>query len=241
VDRTLRGPTGPVAGGLRVDELHADRTHEDKLFAPGYGEFRTSGDGDLEALAMAVPTDARSNPEPAGLGAMATGSEATLESARLLDWPAATSTVRRVRAAWRTVRADGPPWRVAERLELDLTGMRTALRRHQPARLGQRAVDVWQSVLDLQLRYRPTTQVDLARMHLWTQQLRVHAARHSPGGVAGATATLEWMRDRVTSDVSATELADLDARLHDVRAAQEAGNLRAAADRAARLGLLLRT
>ena len=37
-----------------------DGTTEDKTFAPGYGEFYTAGGGDVEALALAVPTDAAS-------------------------------------------------------------------------------------------------------------------------------------------------------------------------------------
>jgi hypothetical protein len=237
--RTVRGPTGPVPGGLVVDELHADRTHEAKLFAPGYGEFRTAGGGDLEALAMAVPTDARSGAEPAGLRLMATSSEGTLESARLHDWKATSSTVRRLRSTWRTVRADRPPWRVAARMDRDLAGLALALDRRDAPRVAQRAIDVWQSVLDLQLRYRSPAQVDLARMHLWTQQLRVLAAAHDLGGVTGAVATLEWIRDRVTAALTPGALADLDSRLRDLRSATDAGNVRSAADHAARLGATL--
>ena len=44
-----------------------DGTTEDKTFAPGYGEFYTAGGGDVEALALAVPTDAASGPTPAEL------------------------------------------------------------------------------------------------------------------------------------------------------------------------------
>jgi hypothetical protein len=49
---------------LVVRELHADGAREKKVFAPGYGEFRSSGGGDLEAMALAVPIDARSGPMP---------------------------------------------------------------------------------------------------------------------------------------------------------------------------------
>ena len=240
VGRTVRGPTGPVGGAIVVDELHVDGGHEAKVFAPGYGEFRTAGDGDLEALAMAVPTDARSRAEPARLRFLATGAEAVIESARLRDWRGADATITRLRSAWRAERADRPPWRVAERLDKDMTRLGLALHRHRPARLAQAAIDVWQSVLDLQLRYRSPAQIDVARMHAWTQQLRVLAAAKDRGGVMGAVATLEWMRDRVSGHLSAAELDDLDSRLRDLRAAMDAGNLRAAADHAARLGATLR-
>ena len=47
-----------------ITELHMDGSLEDKTFAPGYGEFYTSGGGDTEALALAVPTDAAREPLP---------------------------------------------------------------------------------------------------------------------------------------------------------------------------------
>src|SRR5262249_28756355 len=40
VGSTVKGPRGPVAGAMIARELHSDSTSEDKLFAPGYGEFR---------------------------------------------------------------------------------------------------------------------------------------------------------------------------------------------------------
>ena len=240
VGRTVRGPTGPVTGALVVDELHLDGTHEAKVFAPSYGEFRTGGGGDLEALALAVPTDARSGPEPARLQPLATSAEAILESARLRDWQAAAATARRLRSDWRVIRTDAPPWRVGARLHRDLAALDRAVERRRPARLAQTAIDVWASVLDLQLTYRPPALVDVARMHLWTQQLRVHAAARHLGGVTGAVATLEWIRDRVAGTLTATEQQDLDSRLGDIRAATDARNMRAAADHAARLGASLR-
>jgi len=48
-------------------ELHQDGTAEENVFVPGYGEFRTGGGGDLEALALAIPVDALDEPLPAEL------------------------------------------------------------------------------------------------------------------------------------------------------------------------------
>ena len=42
-----------------------DGATEEKTFAPGYGEFYTAGGGDIEALALAVPTDAAEGDSPA--------------------------------------------------------------------------------------------------------------------------------------------------------------------------------
>ncbi|MGH3066129.1 MAG: hypothetical protein ACRDOF_07460, partial [Gaiellaceae bacterium] len=64
VDRTVRGPHGPVTGAIIVSELHQDGSREKKTFAPGYGEFFTGSGGDVEAIALAVPTDALDGPAP---------------------------------------------------------------------------------------------------------------------------------------------------------------------------------
>ncbi|MEU6805673.1 hypothetical protein [Streptomyces neyagawaensis] len=39
VDQTVDGPYGKVEGAITVRELHMDGSTEDKIFAPGYGEF----------------------------------------------------------------------------------------------------------------------------------------------------------------------------------------------------------
>ena len=73
VGRTLDGPMGPIDGGLVIEELHMDGATENKTFAPGYGEFYTAGGGDVEALALAVPTDAAPGPAPAEVTTLSSG------------------------------------------------------------------------------------------------------------------------------------------------------------------------
>ncbi len=53
VDQTFEGPSGPISGGLAGTETHQDGTLSDKLFAPGYGEFRSTDGPDVEAMALA--------------------------------------------------------------------------------------------------------------------------------------------------------------------------------------------
>ena len=90
VSETLDGPLGPIQGGMLAEELHIDGGTEDKTFAPGYGEFYTSGGGDVEALALAVPTDASDQPVPAEL--------TTISDEALAVYDAAGSGNRRARA-----------------------------------------------------------------------------------------------------------------------------------------------
>jgi hypothetical protein len=240
VGKTVAGPRGPVEGGMIAAELHTDGTTEDKVFAPGYGEFRTAGGGDLEALAIAVPTDALPGPMPAELASLAASAEGILEAARIAEWDGATATVARMNAAWKTLSADSPPPMIAARLSEVLAALTRSIEAYKPARTAQKAIDVTQSVLDLELRYRPPAEIDAARFYLWTQQLRVHAAAKDLAGVTGDVAVLEWVRDQIARTLDAAGRSEIDSGLRELRAATDARNLPAAADHAARMGARLR-
>ena len=41
VGKTVAGPRGPIHGAIVTRELHDDGSFEEKVFAPGYGEFFT--------------------------------------------------------------------------------------------------------------------------------------------------------------------------------------------------------
>jgi hypothetical protein len=236
VGQTVAGPRGPVAGAIVGDELHLDGTYDHKTFAPGYGEFRTSGGGDLEALALAVPTDALPGPPPAELESLSTSATAILESARVLDWEAVASTLTRMNAAWRAVQAgDSPPRTIAGRLTDAMRALSRAVRARRSRQVAQAAIDVAQSTLDLKLRHRPAPEIDAARFDLWAQQLRVHAAANDVAGVTGDVAVLEWIRDRFAPTLDASTRDDINGRLGALRGATDARNLPAAADHAARL------
>jgi hypothetical protein len=240
VGRRVDGPRGPLEGAMVGEELHSDGTHEDKLFAPGYGEFRTSGGGDLEALALAVPTDALSGPPPAELNSLSTSAGGVLESARVREWQAAAATVDRMKAAWSNLPTRKQPRMVAARLSAALSGLARAVRARRAAPTAQAAIDVAQSTLDLKLRHLPPAAIDAARFDLRTQQLRVDAAAHDLAGVTGDVAVLEWIRDRIAQTLSPSARSEVDARLRALRIATDAGNLPAAADHAARLAARLR-
>jgi hypothetical protein len=236
VGGTVRGPHGPVKGALVGSELHLDRTREEKIFAPGYGEFRTSGGGDLEALTLAVPKDALSGELPAELRALSTGASGMLGSVRAEDWEAAAAALRRMNVSWRSVRSDTkPPRMIADRVERAIRALTRGVKARSSAKAAQASIEVMQSALDLELRHRPQAEVDAARFDLWAQQLLVHAAARDRGGVTGDVATLEWIRDRFAHTVSPAGRREIDTRLRGLRTASDAGNLATAADHAARL------
>lgn len=72
IGATVTGPSGPVSGAIVTSELHLDGSREEKVFAPGYGEFSTGSGANLEAIAVAVPTDALTSSPPAELHTLLT-------------------------------------------------------------------------------------------------------------------------------------------------------------------------
>ena len=161
VDQTLAGPLGPVEGGLLIQELHMDGFTEGKSFGPGYGEFFTGGGGDVEALALAVPTDARSEPTPAELVTLESGAADVFDAAASQNWRAARVAAREMNAAWVTVRAGEVPDRLEPQLDRSLVALTAAVGGRAAREARQAAIDVARWSLDLQLRHRPVPEVDL--------------------------------------------------------------------------------
>jgi hypothetical protein len=103
VGQVVDGPLGRVGGAIVVTELHMDGTTEDKIFATGYGDFSTGSGANVEALALAVPTDASPGPTPDALRALLTGARGVFRDAQSEDWSDASRTVRAMNAAWATL------------------------------------------------------------------------------------------------------------------------------------------
>src|SRR5918996_4715088 len=153
--QSLDGALGPIGGGLVIEELHMDGALEDKSFAPGYGEFYTAGGGDVEALALAVPTDAVAGAVPEELLTLASGAADAFAAARAEEWRAATAAVDEMTAAWATYGAGEVPNRIGPRMDAALEDLAGTVDDRDAAGMGQAAIDTAQSVLDLQLRHRP--------------------------------------------------------------------------------------
>jgi hypothetical protein len=115
--------------------------------------------------------------------------------------------------------------------------LRASIAKRAPARAGSAAIDVGQSALDLQLRYRPPAQIDLGRFRLWAEQTLVDAAAGDAGGVRGDVTTMEWIRDRFATQLSPANLTAVHAHLARLRESVADGNrdLKAARAEASRL------
>src|SRR5215218_770307 len=235
VDQTLEGPLGRVEGGLVAEELHMDGKTEDKTFAPGYGEFLTAGGGDVEALALAVPTDALSGPVPAELETLSSGALDVFDAARSRDWSEASATVEKMGAAWETYRAGDVPKMVEPRMTGALAALADAVDARDAARARQAAIDAAQWSLDLQLRYRSPAEIDLARFDLRAAQLGVDAAAGDAAAVNGDFFTLDYIRDRILHKLDVADVTRINIQLAQLESAVGDEDLAAASDAASAL------
>jgi hypothetical protein len=245
VDVTVEGPRGPVGGAMVGTENHLLEGHyEDKTFAPGYGEFASGVGANLEALALAVPTDARSGGVPAELEAISSGAADIFAAAEAGDWEAATSTLEAMTTAWAGHQATGtvPPLldiQMSQALDaLAGNALMPAVEAHNPEGARHAALAVEMAGLDLQLQYRPPTEIDLGRLGIWANQLLVDTASDEadPGHIAGDVTSLEWIWDRIAPTLDEPDVNDIQIRLEELRTAADDEDTTAAAEAA--LGLV---
>jgi hypothetical protein len=225
VGRTVKGPLGPVAGAIVGRELHDDGAVSDKVFAPGYGEFYTADRGEVEALALAVPTDALPGPPPGELRRLLRDATAAYRGAGAGRWRAASAAVARMGAAWRAHRARGVPRRLVSPTSRALAALGRAVQARDRRRARHAALDSTLAILDLQLRFRPPAEIDRARADLWARRISVDATDRNRAAVRGDVATLEWIRDRIAGALDKLTLTRVDARLEELRANVTDGEL----------------
>jgi hypothetical protein len=235
VGKTVDGPLGLVEGAITVQELHLDGAYEGKDFAPGYGEFYTGAGGDVEALALAVPTDAAGTTLPAELEAVATDALAIFDAAEAETWPAAETALDMLASSWQTYQDTGVPSLLAEQMDAALEALRVAVAEADVVAARQAALDVARAGLDLQLRYRAPAEVDLDLLDLYARQVLVDAAADEPAGVLSDVAALEWVWDRANHVVSAAQAESYRAQLDALRQAADGEDMAAAAQVAASL------
>jgi hypothetical protein len=235
VGRTLDGPLGPIEGGLLIEELHMDGFTEGKTFGPGYGEFFTAGGGDVEALALAVPTDALSEPTPPELLTLESGAAEVFDTAGSGDWKAARAAAEDVARASEIVQAGEVPDRLGPQLSRALEVLADGVDGRNAREARQAAIDVARWSLDLQLRHRPATEIDLARFDLWAAQLLVDAEAGDAAAANGDFFSLDYIRDRIQHTLTEADLARLNIELEELNGAVGDEDLAAAADVAQQL------
>jgi hypothetical protein len=221
VDQQIDGPSGKISGAIEVNELHMDGTREDKVFAPGYGEFSTgSPGGDLEAVSLAVPTDSRKGPAPAEFAALSHAVDG-IYTADHSQMKAAASALT---TAWEAMRVKGIPAQMDTQMQVDIDALNGAIGEQNTA-TQPAALRIAQNELDLRLLYQPVIDVDLARLALWARQLPVDVKADDSGLVLADEAALELVWERTNPGVR--DPGAVDAAMQKLRQAADADDLSA--------------
>jgi hypothetical protein len=236
VGATLDGPFGPVQGGMIARELHTDGTTEDKEFGPGYGEFYTAdADGNVEALALAVPANRVSGTVPEELQQLTGGALDILVAAGSKDWKAAAASAKTMRDALSRVQDVEVPKLVRPILAEALDKLSAAIDQRSVTKARYSAIEAARWSFDLQLRYRPATEIDVARLDLWAAQLQLDAAAGKAGAVNGDTSTMLLIRDRFIRSLDAETVQKINLLFGELQPAATDDEFDTAAETAGKL------
>ena len=241
VDQTFNGPSGPVSGGMVALEIHQDAAPSDKLFAPGYGEFRSTDGPDVEAMALASPTDSLPGGVPEELVTISSGADRIFGSplSTTLEWNRAEYRARGMLDAWIAFRAGDVPPRLVKPTSVALRNLIAQIEARSRSKTRDAAIDVAYASNDMQLRYRSVIKIDTRRFELWVRRALVDAMARSLGGTRSDVVTLEWLRDRIALSLDPVTLVRLDTLVSEMGGAVVDDDLPAAAHAARELRALL--
>jgi hypothetical protein len=223
-------------------EIHQDAAPSNKLFAPRCGEFLSRDGPDVEAMALASPTDSLPGGVPAELRTISMGADHIFASplATPGQWTDAKYVAQRMLDAWLAFRSGDVPPRLVKPTQDALHNLITQIAARDRSKTYSASIDAAYASNDLQLRYRTVPEIDTMRFELWVRRALVHATAGSLGGVRSDVVTLEWIRDRIASTLDPVTLVEVDASIGALGAAVGDGDLDAAAASARELRAILR-
>jgi len=226
ITETVDGPQGPVSGALLVEEMLMDGVLEDKIFAPGYGEFmaRVGSEDELVNVSVGVPRDALAGGAPAAVEAISAAAAGLVDAAA--HWPAAQATVADMSAAWDGYRSGELSPLTADQIDRALERLRAGIDAQDETATRQAAFDLAYAATDLLLRHQTPAAADLARLDIAARRLGADAVASDPAFVAGDVAAIQAIWNRVRHTVA--DPSAVDQSLEDLRAAVDAGDLGAA-------------
>lgn len=172
-----------------------------------------------------MPHDGLAPPLPAELETLVSGALAMGDDVEAAEWERAANTLDSMNEAWNRYSAAGvPPW-LDSQMTGALAGLDEAVASADANETRQAALDVNQAALDLELRYLPVTQIDLARFDLWSRQVTADAMANDLPALAGDVATMEWIWDRIAHTADESTARDIKEELAALRVAIDAGDL----------------
>lgn len=227
VNVTVDGPLGPVKGCMIGEQLHMDGTYSDKTFCPGYGEFFTAKDLELEAVGLAAPTDTTPAPHAVELERIRQGALQLLSAADASDWKAAEDTFKTMEAAWGNYRGKGAVSKpLAAQMDRALRGVsgdaiEPGLAQKHKTGVAIGALEVAFAALDLELRHRSVLEIDRDRFHVWLRKTAIDVKAQVQGAVLSDVRTLELLRDRLAHMLDPAKARRVDTLLKALRSAAE--------------------
>lgn len=196
---TVEGPTGSVAGAILVQERLMDGTLEDKIFAPGYGEFEASVPtaDELVRVAVAVPTDEAGGQMPKALDRLSDTARRLFDDATARNWSHLSALARDAHRSWDAVSAGDVPPLLDEQVNDVLDALDLAVGSRSKADTRQAAIELELASLDVEMQYEESADIDEDRIEVWRLQLRVHRAAGDPVGAASDRAIVTAIEDRL--------------------------------------------
>ena len=218
LNQTYDGPSGPVSGVLVGIETHQDGSQSEKVFAPGYGEFISTTGPDVEAMALASPIDLVKGGVPEELSDISGAAEEIfkLRLATTKEWARAKVLALGIVEDWTELRAAGVPPRLVEPTNLAVRNLVARVNARNRQETYAASIATAYASNDLELRYKPVTEVDRVRFELWVRRALVDATRGAIDGVRSDVVTLEWIRDRIAHVLAPVTLTRLDTLLRDL-------------------------
>jgi hypothetical protein len=187
-------------------------------------------------MALAVPTDALDEAPPAELERISKAADDAFDAGRSREWKGASAATAAITAAWeRYPKAGKVPPRLQPPVNAAIEALSKTVRARDQGAAQTAAIDVAQAALDIELRYRPPDEIDLARFELWARQTVVDTAAKRLGAVSGDVASLEWTRDRFADRLNPADLSQINAELLALREAEVDKDLAAVREAAARV------
>ena len=198
-DLTVDGPTGPVSGAILVQERLMDGTLEDKVFAPGYGEFSASVPSarELVAVAVAVPTDEVQGRAPAALDRLSESAGAIFEAGARQPWSRLEALAHQARRVYATVSAGDVPPLLDDQTADAIGDLDAALAARSRLDVREAALRIELATLDLEMQYDDHEAIDEDRIEVWELWHELHRAAGDVAGARSDIIIIMAIKDRI--------------------------------------------
>lgn len=196
---TVHGPSGTIAGAIRVEEHPADGAVETKVYAPGYGEFEATVPASEEHVlsAVAVPTDVRGGAEPSALNTLSDRGRDLYDDAATARFRDLGTLAASAHASWSKLAATKPPALLAANTKGALDELDAALVSRNRAEVAQAGLRIEFATTDLEMQYTAYRDVDRDRLGSWGRQRKLDAAAGDAAAVSSDKVISRSIRDRL--------------------------------------------